>query len=363
MPFDYAPPKYAQVVAEIRQRIERGDYPPGSLLPSEHQLVEEFGVSRPTIVKSLSALRQDGWIDTQQGKGSVRARPARAGRRGADPARVRRAGAARDRAGRGAGAGRGEGWRRLHVTTLLGLKKGAKAFLRQRLLSRRRRAGRAGLGVAAAGAGSGHRPGLAGPAEREHPPPPAGSQEGPVRPRGGADHLPAPDRGGSRRCSRSHADAPVLGVTVAVYDATRPPLQVVRPGAARRAARAARRLPLHLDRSATRSRIDSRLQLDKSGSYALVLDADLISQVMQSGERRSKWHCKVRSRSSSGTVFPHGAFAAGAFEPVRDFDASKDGRFVQSKDKATRAAAVGGRGDRRRPGGAGQDGAGQGRGR
>jgi len=77
MGFDYAPPKYAQVVAEIKARIERGDYPPGSLLPSEHQLVAEFGVSRPTIVKSLSALRQDGWIDTQQGKGSfVRGRPA-----------------------------------------------------------------------------------------------------------------------------------------------------------------------------------------------------------------------------------------------------------------------------------------------
>src|SRR5215472_13975467 len=74
---DEAPPKYAQVVAEIKKRIERGVYPPGSLLPSEHQLVAEFGVSRPTIVRSLSVLRQDGWIDTQQGKGSfVRGRPA-----------------------------------------------------------------------------------------------------------------------------------------------------------------------------------------------------------------------------------------------------------------------------------------------
>ena len=33
-------------------------------------------------------------------------------------------------------------------------------------------------------------------------------------------------------------------------------------------------------------------------------------------------------------VFPRGLFAAGAFEPVRDFEASKaGGRFVQSKDK------------------------------
>jgi hypothetical protein len=36
-----------------------------------------------------------------------------------------------------------------------------------------------------------------------------------------------------------------------------------------------------------------------------------------------------------GYVFPRGAFAAGPFEPVRDFEASKGGRFVQSKDKAS----------------------------
>jgi hypothetical protein len=35
-------------------------------------------------------------------------------------------------------------------------------------------------------------------------------------------------------------------------------------------------------------------------------------------------------------VFPRGLFAAGTFEPVRDFDASKaGGRFVQSKDKTS----------------------------
>jgi hypothetical protein len=34
-----------------------------------------------------------------------------------------------------------------------------------------------------------------------------------------------------------------------------------------------------------------------------------------------------------GQVFPRGVYAAGGFEPVRDFEASKGGRFVQSKDK------------------------------
>jgi hypothetical protein len=34
-------------------------------------------------------------------------------------------------------------------------------------------------------------------------------------------------------------------------------------------------------------------------------------------------------------VFSAGVYAAGMFEPVRDFDASSNGRFVQSKDKAS----------------------------
>jgi hypothetical protein len=32
-------------------------------------------------------------------------------------------------------------------------------------------------------------------------------------------------------------------------------------------------------------------------------------------------------------VFPHGAYAAGGVEPVRDFEASKGDRFVQAKDR------------------------------
>jgi len=80
MPFEYTPPKYAQVIAELQRRIESGEYLPGSLLPSEHQLSAEFGTARPTVVRALRVLRQEGWIDTQQGKGSfVRGRPALAG--------------------------------------------------------------------------------------------------------------------------------------------------------------------------------------------------------------------------------------------------------------------------------------------
>jgi DNA-binding GntR family transcriptional regulator len=80
MAYEYIPPKYAQVIEELQRRIENGEYAPGSLLPSEHQLSAEFAIARPTVVRALRVLRDNGWIETQQGKGSfVRGRPALAG--------------------------------------------------------------------------------------------------------------------------------------------------------------------------------------------------------------------------------------------------------------------------------------------
>ncbi|GAA1280428.1 GntR family transcriptional regulator [Planotetraspora silvatica] len=77
MSLESVPPKYAQLVQTLQRRIEGGEYPPGSLLPSENQLIQEFRVSRPTVVAALRVLREQGWIDSQQGKGRfVRGRPA-----------------------------------------------------------------------------------------------------------------------------------------------------------------------------------------------------------------------------------------------------------------------------------------------
>ncbi|MFI6921962.1 GntR family transcriptional regulator [Nonomuraea spiralis] len=77
MSFEYTPPKYAQLIAELERRIDSGEYPPGSPLPSEHQLMAEFSMARPTVVKALGVLRDQGWIITHQGKGRfVRGRPA-----------------------------------------------------------------------------------------------------------------------------------------------------------------------------------------------------------------------------------------------------------------------------------------------
>lgn len=69
MPIEVAPPKYVVIVNAVQQRIQDGTYPPGSMLPSETELVREFGASRPVVVRALDLLRQDGWVDSRQGKG------------------------------------------------------------------------------------------------------------------------------------------------------------------------------------------------------------------------------------------------------------------------------------------------------
>jgi len=77
MPIEFAPPKYVVIVNAIQERIEDQTYRSGVMLPSETVLMQEFGTSRPTVVRALEILRQQGWIETQQGKGRfVRGKPA-----------------------------------------------------------------------------------------------------------------------------------------------------------------------------------------------------------------------------------------------------------------------------------------------
>ncbi|MEV4159141.1 GntR family transcriptional regulator [Nonomuraea dietziae] len=62
--------KYERVLNALRSRIQDGTYAVGTLLPSQHQLVAEFDVSRPTVIEALRLLRQEGLIETQTGRGS-----------------------------------------------------------------------------------------------------------------------------------------------------------------------------------------------------------------------------------------------------------------------------------------------------
>ncbi|MDR2465544.1 MAG: GntR family transcriptional regulator [Streptococcaceae bacterium] len=62
--------KYQEIAKVLRERIETEFYPPNTLMPNQVDLVEEFGVSRMTIKKSLSLLALDGMIYSRRGAGT-----------------------------------------------------------------------------------------------------------------------------------------------------------------------------------------------------------------------------------------------------------------------------------------------------
>ncbi|MFE3328019.1 GntR family transcriptional regulator [Streptomyces sp. NPDC059176] len=77
MTYEVQPPKYVRLAQTLQRRIEDGTYAPGTRVPSENQLVQSFGMSRPTVVRALELLKRDGWLESRQGYGTiVRGRPA-----------------------------------------------------------------------------------------------------------------------------------------------------------------------------------------------------------------------------------------------------------------------------------------------
>ncbi|MFP6556945.1 FadR/GntR family transcriptional regulator [Paraburkholderia sp. B3] len=56
-------------VATIRERIEGGLYPVGSLLPAQRQLSEELAISRASLREALSTLEALGMLTIRAGKG------------------------------------------------------------------------------------------------------------------------------------------------------------------------------------------------------------------------------------------------------------------------------------------------------
>ncbi|WP_139999311.1 PLP-dependent aminotransferase family protein [Paenibacillus paridis] len=60
-------PLYQQIANDLQSKIIDGVYPPGSPLPSERKLAEQFGVNRSTVVLAYSELRSLGFIESQPG--------------------------------------------------------------------------------------------------------------------------------------------------------------------------------------------------------------------------------------------------------------------------------------------------------
>ena len=66
-----APPRLTREIAErIAEEIASARLPPGSKLPTEHEMVAAMGVSRTVVREAVAALRAQGLIVTRQGSGA-----------------------------------------------------------------------------------------------------------------------------------------------------------------------------------------------------------------------------------------------------------------------------------------------------
>jgi len=63
-------PLYHQLAEELRKKIESGEWPLHTLIPSETQLCKKYGVSRGTVRQALIELMRDGLIYRKQGQGT-----------------------------------------------------------------------------------------------------------------------------------------------------------------------------------------------------------------------------------------------------------------------------------------------------
>jgi len=69
-------PAFKQIADILRQEIQSGALAPGARLPSERELIDDFGSARGTVRQAIALLKSEGLVVTEHGRGGfVRARP------------------------------------------------------------------------------------------------------------------------------------------------------------------------------------------------------------------------------------------------------------------------------------------------
>ena len=61
---------YVQLADHLQARIAAGDFPPGSRLPGELELRDEYGVAYHTVRGAIGVLRERGVVETLRGLGT-----------------------------------------------------------------------------------------------------------------------------------------------------------------------------------------------------------------------------------------------------------------------------------------------------
>lgn len=68
-------PQYIQIAEQLRSRIAGGQYPVGSRIPTENELAQSLGVSRPTVRHALDLLTSEERLVRIKGSGTFVAQP------------------------------------------------------------------------------------------------------------------------------------------------------------------------------------------------------------------------------------------------------------------------------------------------
>ena len=63
-------PLSAQVAEQLRRRIAEGEFPVGALLPTEHELSQELGISRNSVREAVRSLVHAGILGARAGYGT-----------------------------------------------------------------------------------------------------------------------------------------------------------------------------------------------------------------------------------------------------------------------------------------------------
>jgi GntR family transcriptional regulator len=63
-------PRYVQLADLLRQRVDKGEWGPGSTLPSIDELMEQFDVARVTVRQAVGLLADEGLLSPQRGRGT-----------------------------------------------------------------------------------------------------------------------------------------------------------------------------------------------------------------------------------------------------------------------------------------------------
>ena len=62
---------YLDVKKDLLDKITSGEYPEGTIIPTEHELSDIYHVSRPTIRKAVQILVDAGYLEKKKKRGTI----------------------------------------------------------------------------------------------------------------------------------------------------------------------------------------------------------------------------------------------------------------------------------------------------